>query len=120
MSYRAIDTLIGTFSGAIIAFAVHQATPEGLNMLSGMLLGMLVGMALHFILMLSLLPFFGSFEVMVPLHIIGMLVGMTSGMIATMPGVAMYCNTATGGAIGGAVAMIVQYSDKKLRGWPCR
>lgn len=113
MNYKLIDTLTGIFSGACIAFFTCQLVPHDWNMLSGMLLGMAIGMVLHLVLMFLLVPFFGAFEVMVPLHIIGMIVGMAGGMATTM-NISTYWITWAGGVTGWIVAVGIQYSNKKL------
>ncbi|MBI5427994.1 MAG: hypothetical protein HZA02_06915 [Nitrospinae bacterium] len=114
MNFRVVDYSIGVFSGAVAGFAVSVTIPEHLNMIWGMILGNLVGMALSIVLSLLLMPFFGSFEVMVPLHLIGMFVGMTGGMAATIPGVPSPSLAIGGGIAGGVIAAIVRYSDRKL------
>lgn len=72
-----------------------------------------IGVILHLVLMFVLVPFFGAFEVMVPLHIIGMIVGMASGMMATM-NISIYWITLAGGGTGWIVAVGIQHSNKKL------
>lgn len=113
MNYKLIDLLTGIFSGACIAFFTCQLVPHDWNMLSGMLLGMAVGMVLHLVLMFLLVPFFGAFEVMVPLHIIGMIVGMAGGM-ATSMNISTFWITLAGGVTGWIVAVGIHYSNKKL------
>jgi hypothetical protein len=72
-----------------------------------------IGMTLKFFLLLLLAPFFGAFEVMIPLSIIAMSVGMLSGMVTAQGGVPVWCLTATGGIIGLAVSVAVYFSNKK-------
>ena len=49
--------------------------------MSSLMMPMLVMML---VMMLLLVPFFGDFEVMIPLYMNGMLVGMTSEMLSTL------------------------------------
>lgn len=112
MNFRIIDSLIGTCSGAIIAFAVSQIIPAHWNMFLAMAVGGGIGMVLKFILLLLLAPFFGAFEVMIPLSIIAMSVGMLSGMMSGS--VPAGCISATGGILGLAVSVAIYFSNKKL------
>jgi len=112
MNFKNIDWLIGTFSGIIIAFTVSQTIPAHWNMFLAMAVGGGIGMVLQFILLILLAPFFGAFEVMIPVSIIAMVVGMLSGMAAgSVPG---ECITATGGILGLTVAILIYFSNKKL------
>jgi hypothetical protein len=114
MNFKIIDPLVGFCSGAIIAFAVSQIIPEGWNMFLAMVVGGGVGMFLKFIFLLLLAPFFGAFEVMIPLSLIAMSVGMLSGMAAAQGGFSGACILAAGGIIGLAVSTVIYYSNKKL------
>lgn len=121
MNFKTIDYSIGILSGIFIAFMVKRIVPEHWSMIAGMILGHVCGMILHLVLGLLLLPFFGSFEVMVPLSVIGMLVGMTGGMAATHPEIPGSWIVAAGGMMGCAVTAFVRHSNKKLTGanQPC-
>ena len=114
MNFKIIDPLTGTCSGVIIAFAVSQIIPPGWNMFLAMAVGGGIGMILKFVLLLGLAPFFGAFEVMIPLSIIAMSVGMLSGMASAHGGVPDGCIFVTGGIIGLAVSMAIYFSNKKL------
>ena len=114
MSLRIADFFIGTLSGALMAFCSHLAVSPSLNMLLGMILGGLIGMSLMMILMVILMPFFGAFEVMIPLHINAMLVGMPVGMLSTLPSLSSFEASLGGGAIGFFVALRVYLSNKRL------
>jgi hypothetical protein len=114
MNFKVIDGLIGTLSGAIIAVAVSQIIPAHWNMFLGMAVGGAIGMILKFLLMICLIPFFGAFEVMIPLSIIAMMVGMLSGMATAHGSVPGWCITATGGVLGFTVAVYIYFSNKKL------
>lgn len=71
-------------------------------------------MVLKFVLLLLLAPFFGAFEVMIPLSIIAMSVGMISGMAAAEGSIPDECIFVTGGMIGLAVSIAIYISNKKL------
>ncbi len=114
MNFKIIDYTIGTVSGIIIAFTVLQIIPGHWNMLLGMLAGSVIGMALKFVLLIGLAPFFGAFEVMIPVSLIAMIVGMVSGMAATAGPIPAGCVYAAGGAIGFAIAGMVLRSNRKL------
>ena len=114
MNLRIADFCIGTLSGALMAFCSQLAIPPSLNMLLGMVLGALIGMGLMVILMVLLMPFFGAFEVMIPLHIYAMLVGMPAGMLSTLPSLELFDVTLGGTAIGFFVALQVYLSNKRL------
>ncbi len=113
MNFKLIDLTIGTLSGFIIACTVVQIIPGHWNMFAGMLAGGGIGMAFKFFLLLLLAPFFGAFEVMIPLSLIAMAVGMGAGMAATaaLSGTAV---CAAGGVIGLCVAALVLRSNEKL------
>ena len=70
-------------------------------------------MVLKFLLLIFLAPFFGAFEVMIPLGIIAMLVGMMSGMAAVHGGVPFWCIPAAGGIIGFVVAVLIYLANNK-------
>jgi hypothetical protein len=115
MNFKIIDTLIGTVSGAIIAFTVSQIIPAHWNMFLGMAVGGVIGMVLKFMLLIMLAPFFGAFEVMIPVSLIAMMVGMLSGMAATHGDIPGWCITVTGGVLGFTVAVCIYFSNKKLQ-----
>ncbi len=71
-------------------------------------------MSLMIILMVFLMPFFGAFEVMIPLHINAMLVGMPAGMLSTLPFLSSFEVSLGGGATGFFVAFRVYLSNKRL------
>ena len=100
MILKIADFLIGTLSGAAMAFCIDLIIPSELNMFLGMLLGGLTGMVMMLVFMLVLMPFFGAFEVMIPLHINGMVIGMTSGMLSTFPLITSNHLTILGAFIG--------------------
>ena len=114
MSLRIADFFIGTLSGAFMAFCSHIAISPSLNMPLGMILGCLIGMSLMMILMILLMPFCGAFEVMIPLHINAMLVGMPAGMLSTLPSLALFDVTLGGTVIGFFVVLQVYLSNKRL------
>ena len=105
---------IGTFSGAIMAFCIYTVIQTELNMFLGMFLGGVIGMVMMLVMMLLLMPLFGAFEVMIPLHINGMLVGMTSGMLSTLPLVTSNHLTILGAFIGFLVSLSIYFSNKYL------
>ena len=114
MSLRIADFLIGTLSGGFMAFCCHIAVSPSFNMLLGMILGGLIGMSLMMVMMILLMPFFGAFEVMIPLHINAMLVGMPAGMLSTLPYLTLFETTLAGGAIGLLITLQVYLSNKQL------
>ena len=114
MNLRIADFCIGTLSGDLMAFCSQLAIPPSLNMLLGMALGALMGMGLMVILMVLLMPFFGAFEVMIPLHINAMLVGMPAGMLSTFAYPSLSNLTLVGAIIGFFVYLLVYQSNKKL------
>lgn len=115
MNFKFIDLLIGTCSGVIIAFTVSQIIPGHWNMFLGMVAGGAIGMVLKFLLLILLAPFFGAFEVMIPVGIIAMLVGMMSGMAATQSRFTNGCIVAMGGILGFTVAVCIYLSNNKLQ-----
>jgi hypothetical protein len=114
MNFKIIDSLIGVCSGAIIAFAVSQIISTDWNMFLAMAVGGGVGMVLKFILLILLAPFFGAFEVMIPLSIIAMSVGMLSGMMAAQGSFSTEFTSITGAILGLAVSVAIYFSNKKL------
>jgi hypothetical protein len=114
MNFKIIDLLIGTLSGAVIAFTVNQLIPGHWNVLLAMAVGGVFGVVLKFVLLMLLAPFFGAFEVMIPLSLISMTVGMLSGMATVHESVPGGCIAAGGGIIGFSVAVGIYFSNKKL------
>ena len=114
MNLRIADFFIGTLSGALMALCSKLAIMPGLNMLLAMLLGGLIGMVLMMILMILLMPFFGAFEVMIPLYINAMLVGMPAGMLSTLAYPSLSNLTLLGAIIGFFVYLLVYLSNKRL------
>ena len=97
-----------------MAFCSHIAVSPNLNMLLAMILGGLIGMSLMIILMVFLMPFCGAFEVMIPLHINAMLVGMPAGMLATLPSFSSFEVSLGGGVTGFFVAFLIYLTNKRL------
>ena len=114
MILKTADFFIGTLSGAAMAFCIDLIIPAELNMFLGMLLGGLTGMVMMIVMMLLLMPFFGAFEVMIPLHANGMIVGMTSGMLSNLPFVTSNHLTILGALIGFLVSLSIYFSNKYL------
>ena len=114
MILKTADFFIGTLSGAAMAFCIDLIIPSELNMFLGMLLGGLTGMVMMIVMMLLLMPFFGAFEVMIPLHANGMIVGMTSGMLSTLPSITANHLTIWGTLIGFLVSLSIYFSNKYL------
>lgn len=112
--FKIFDPIIGALAGGCIAFAVSQLVPAHWNLFAGMIVGSVAGMTLKFVLMIPLIPFFGAFQVMIPLSIIGMLTGMLGGMAAAMGSVPDSWITAGGATLGLAVSALVLLSDKNL------
>ena len=114
MILKIADFFIGTFSGAAMASFIYVVIEPGLNMFLAMVLGAMIGMGMMLVMMLLLMPFFGAFEVMIPLHLNAMFVGMSSGMISTLPSVTLN-QLAMGGAIVGLiVALFIYFSNETL------
>lgn len=114
MNFKIIDLLIGSCSGTIIAFAVVQTIPVDWNMFLAMVAGGVISMILKFTLLILLAPFFGAFEVMIPVGIIAMIVGMLSGMATVHSSVPNGCIVAGGGVLGFVIAVFIYFSNKKL------
>ena len=114
MILKTADFFIGTLSGAVMAFCMDLIIPAELNMFLGMLLGGLTGTVMMLAMMILLMPFFGAFEVMIPLHINGMLIGMTSGMLSTLTFITSNHLTIWGALIGFLVSLSIYFSNKYL------
>ncbi|MBT3509891.1 MAG: hypothetical protein HN472_10175 [Nitrospina sp.] len=113
MNLKVADFFIGTFAGGTVAMVVHLTLSSQSNMLLTMVLGGLIGMALLLPLKILLMPFFGAFEVMIPLGIIGMGVGMTAGMLSTLPNISGYAVIAWGDLAGFIIAGIIYFSNQR-------
>lgn len=108
MNFKITDFFIGTFSGSLVAGVVHYLLPPVMPMLLGGVIGMLLVLPLKILLM----PFFGAFEVMIPLGIIGMTVGMAAGALSTLTSGNIVI--ASGGVIGFIISAIIYFSNKRL------
>jgi len=108
MILKIADFFIGTFSGALIAKVVSYISPPFMPMLTGGL----IGMALALSLKIALMPVFGAFEVMIPVSITGMIVGMSSGMLSNI--VASNIVITSGALTGFIVATTIHFSNKNL------
>ncbi|MFQ5672329.1 MAG: hypothetical protein ACE5G9_04485 [Nitrospinales bacterium] len=118
VNYKIIDPLIATLSGGFVAFAVARMVPDGFSLLPGMLAGGFCGMALQLVLMFLLMPFLGAFEVMIPLSLIGMTVGMMSGMMAAWGGIAVFGIAWAGAVAGLLVSAVIHYCNRRLTSPP--
>ncbi len=108
MNLKIADFFIGTCSGALVAGVVAFVSPPIFPMISGMVIGMVLTMPMT----IALMPFFGAFEVMIPLGVIGMTVGMVAGILSiSIPGNIII---AIGGLIGLTIATIIFFSNKHL------
>ena len=105
-----IDVITGILSGAAVAWAVCKAVSPEWGMFLAMLGGMTVGMIVCFILMVFLVPPLGAFEVMIPLHNIGMWGGMIAGM-SRAAGISEPAILLTGASTGFAISLLVLISD---------
>jgi|TARA_B100000809_G_scaffold134992_1_gene132610 hypothetical protein len=114
MNLKIADFFIGTFSGGLVALVVYLILSSPSNMPMAMVLGGLIGMVLVMPLTILLMPFVGAFEVMIPLGIIGMGVGMTTGMLSAIPAISGYAVIAWGDLAGFTVAMLIYFSNKHL------
>ena len=114
MNLKIADFFIGTFSGGLVALVVYLILSSPSNMSMAMVLGGLIGMVLVMPLTILLMPFVGAFEVMIPLGIIGMGVGMTTGMLSAIPAISGYAVIAWGDLAGFTVAMLIYFSNKHL------
>jgi hypothetical protein len=108
MNLKIADFFVGAFSGALVAATVSYISPP----IMPMLLGGLIGMLLVVPLKIALMPLFGAFEVMIPLAIIGMTVGMGAGMLS-FTSVSSNIVIASGALTGLIVATIVFFSNKR-------
>jgi len=114
MHYKIIDPIIATLSGGMVAFAAARAVPEDFGLLPGMLAGGFCGMVLQFVLTFLLMPFLGAFEVMIPLSLIGMAVGMMGGMTAAWGGIPVFGITWAGAVSGLFISAIIHYCNRSL------
>ena len=108
MNLKIADFFVGAFSGALVAGVVTYIAPPFMSMLLGGLIGMLLVIPLK----IALMPLFGAFEVMIPLAIIGMTVGMGAGMLSFTT-VSSNIVIASGALTGLIVATIVYFSNKR-------
>lgn len=106
MNLKIADFFVGAFSGALVAGVVSYISPPFMPMLLGGLIGMLLVIPLK----IALMPLFGAFEVMIPLAIIGMTVGMGAGMLSFNT---ISSNIIIGALTGLIVATIVYFSNKR-------
>ena len=113
MNLKIADFFIGTFSGGLVALVVFLLLSSPSNMLLAMVLGGLIGMMLVLPLKILLMPFFGAFEVIIPLGIIGMGVGMTAGMLSAIPSISGYAVITWGDITGFLVSTIIYFSNKR-------
>jgi len=97
-----------------MAYCSHLMVNPDMNMFLAMILGGLIGMILMTIMMLLLMPFCGAFEVMIPLHINGMLIGMSAAMLSTLPSISTHLITSGGALAGLMVSVSVYFSNKHL------
>jgi hypothetical protein len=107
MNLKIVDFFVGAFSGALVAATVSYISPPFMPMLLGGLIGMLLVIPLK----IAFMPLFGAFEVMIPLGIIGMTVGMGAGMLSTI--VSSNIVIASGALTGLFVATIIHFSNKR-------
>ena len=114
MILKTADFFVAIFSGAIMAFSIGLIIPSKLNMFLGMFLGGGIGMIIMLVMMIILMPYLGAFEVMIPLHTNGMMVGMTSGMLSTFPLVTSNDLTVLGALIGFLISLFIYFSNKYL------
>ena len=112
MNLKVADFFIGAFCGSLVAGMVFWLlpTPPFIPMILGGLIGMLLVLPLKILFM----PFFGAFEVMIPLGIIGMGVGMATGMLSRLPDLSANMVIAGGGVMGFIVATIIFFSNKRF------
>ena len=113
MNLKIADFFIGTFAGGLVALVVYLVLSTQPNMLIAMVLGGLIGMMLVLPLKILLMPFFGAFEVIIPLGIIGMGVGMTAGMLSAIPSISGYAVITWGDIAGFLVSTIIYFSNKR-------
>jgi hypothetical protein len=108
MNLKIADFFVGAFSGALVAATVAYIPLP----FTPMLLGGLIGMLLVIPLKILLMPLFGAFEVMIPLAIIGMTVGMGAAMLSSAT-VSSNIVIAFGALTGLFVATIIYHSNKR-------
>ena len=113
MNLKIADFFIGTFSGGLVALVVYLILSSPSNMPLAMVLGGLIGMVLVLPLKILLMPFFGAFEVIIPLGIIGMGVGMTAGMLSAIPSISGYAVITWGDIAGFLVSTVIYFSNKR-------
>ncbi len=114
MNLKVADFFVGTLAGGLVALTVFLLLPDQTHMFLAMILGGLIGMVLVLPCKILLMPFIGAFEVMIPLGIIGMGVGMTAGMLSALPDISGYVVIVWGDLAGCLVATIIYFSNKRL------
>jgi hypothetical protein len=114
MNYKIIDHATAAIVGGMTAVAVAGLTPASWPMFWGMVAGMFAGMLIDMVLALLLMPFLGAFEVMIPLHLVGMFAGMLGGMATAWPNTPWHCLAGGGALTGLAIAYLIGRLNIKL------
>lgn len=116
MNYKILDPLLLAGAGAIIAFTVTQIIPASMPMPLAMLAGGLLGMAFNVIFTILCAPFCGAFQVMIPLGLVGMPLGMAVAMAQAAGAAPLGPAMALGGAFGLAVAFYIRRCQRRVTG----
>ena len=114
MNYKIIDPLVQATSGALVTFAVQLLVPTFWNMMLAMLAGGVCGMILMMLTMIPLMAVLGSFEVMIPMALVNMTVGMLSGMVVTRTPAPAGSLILAGAVTGLIIYGLVWNSNRKL------
>ena len=110
------DVLSNVVIGALAAVSIAGLIGPAWNMLLGMIVGMIVGMAESLLAPLTLCPFFGAMEVMLPTMVTGMVAGMVLGMRAVMQPVYFSQAAGLGALVGIGTLLLVLVVNAKLQG----
>lgn len=110
------DILACVTVGAASGWLTSALVSNGWFTLAVMSAGMIVGMLVGVFGAMPFTPFFGSFEIMLPTSLSGIVAGMAIGMIDTVVGID-WKEAAMGGGLVGILCLIGTYVlNSRLRG----
>ncbi|QPJ65573.1 MAG: hypothetical protein G3M78_09275 [Candidatus Nitrohelix vancouverensis] len=111
MNFKWIDPCVCIASGALIAISASLTIPASTSALGAMFIGGIAGMIAMIPLVILLVPLFGAFEMMIPLHLIAMPAGMLGGMLAEHS--PQFCIAGAGALWGTVIFFIIWFYDRK-------
>lgn len=110
------DILACVTVGAASGWFTSLIIPGDWFALAAIVTGMIVGMLVGVFGAMPFTPFFGSFEIMLPASLSGIVAGMAIGMIDTVVGID-WKEAAMGGGLVGILCLIGTYVlNSRLRG----